>query len=140
MLSSDWSSDVCSSDLPAQRADRRSCAEARAAPPRLFRLDQEAAALRRLTRRRTLMALNIETFSNAKGGNAFFKAIGHPLAARQAKDLLQRLRAGPVAIYDPLGYAQAFAEIRSEEHTSELQSLMRNSYSAFGLKKKNIRT
>src|SRR3546814_678947 len=57
------------------------------------------------------MALNIETFSNAKGGNAFFKAIGHPLAARQAKDLLQRLRAGPVAIYDPLGYAQAFAEI-----------------------------
>src|SRR3546814_15145595 len=57
------------------------------------------------------MALNIETFSNAKGGNAFFKAIGHPLAARQAKDLLQRLRAGPVAIYDPLGYAQAFAAI-----------------------------
>src|SRR3546814_4669235 len=32
---------------------------------------------------------------------------------------------------------------RSEEHTSELQSLMRNSYDAFGLKKKkkvNIRT
>src|SRR3546814_5948761 len=90
------------------------------------------------------MALNIETFSNAKGGNAFFKAIGHPLAARQAKDLLQRLRAGPVAIYDPLGYAQAFAEIydlsaldiRSEEHTSELQSLMRISYAVFCLQKK----
>src|SRR3546814_2700617 len=27
---------------------------------------------------------------------------------------------------------------RSEEHTSELQSLMRNSYAAFGLKKKKI--
>src|SRR3546814_3764869 len=27
---------------------------------------------------------------------------------------------------------------RSEEHTSELQSLMRNSYAAFCLKKKNI--
>src|SRR3546814_8245228 len=26
---------------------------------------------------------------------------------------------------------------RSEEHTSELQSLMRNSYAVFGLKKKN---
>src|SRR3546814_7739646 len=26
---------------------------------------------------------------------------------------------------------------RSEEHTSELQSLLRNSYTAFGLKKKN---
>src|SRR3546814_1207942 len=37
--------------------------------------------------------------------------------------------------------AQAAAggeEIRSEEHTSELQSLMRNSYAVFCLKKKNI--
>lgn len=57
------------------------------------------------------MALNIETFSNAKGGNAFFKAIGHPLAARQAAGLLEKLSAGPVAVYDPLGYARAFAEI-----------------------------
>ncbi|MGD1879485.1 MAG: hypothetical protein ACFB13_18540 [Kiloniellaceae bacterium] len=57
------------------------------------------------------MALNIETFSNAKGGNAFFKAIGHPLAARQAARLLQDLDSGPVAVYDPLGYARAFAEI-----------------------------
>src|SRR3546814_1140448 len=30
-------------------------------------------------------------------------------------------------------------EIRSEEHTSELQSLMRNSYAVFCLKKKNTR-
>src|SRR3546814_5179655 len=29
------------------------------------------------------------------------------------------------------------ADIRSEEHTSELQSLMRNSYAVFCLKKKN---
>ncbi|MEQ9609300.1 MAG: hypothetical protein RLN99_16700 [Kiloniellaceae bacterium] len=57
------------------------------------------------------MALNIETFSNAKGGNAFFKAIGHPLAARQAARLLQDLGKGAVAVYDPLGYARAFAEI-----------------------------
>lgn len=57
------------------------------------------------------MALNIETFSNAKGGNAFFKAIGHPLAARAAKSLLNDLAGAPVAVYDPLGYARAFAEI-----------------------------
>ena len=57
------------------------------------------------------MALNIETFSNAKGGNAFFKAIGHPLAARKAADLLADLKTAPVAIYDPLGFAKAFAEI-----------------------------
>src|SRR3546814_10183418 len=31
----------------------------------------------------------------------------------------------------------AAAELRSEEHTSELQSLMRNSYAVFCLKKKN---
>ncbi|HMB75848.1 MAG TPA: hypothetical protein VKN76_05585, partial [Kiloniellaceae bacterium] len=57
------------------------------------------------------MALKIETFSNAKGGNAFFKAIGHPLAARKWPALKDALAAGPVALYDPLGYADAFAAI-----------------------------
>src|SRR3546814_8874596 len=36
--------------------------------------------------------------------------------------------------------AAACALRRSEEHTSELQSLMRNSYAGFCLKKKNNRT
>src|SRR3546814_19804948 len=35
-------------------------------------------------------------------------------------------------------YMEDFAEGRSEEHTSELQSLMRISYAVFCLKKKNI--
>src|SRR3546814_4235697 len=35
---------------------------------------------------------------------------------------------------------QAGERIRSEEHTSELQSLMRNSYAVFCLKKKNKHT
>src|SRR3546814_2734349 len=34
----------------------------------------------------------------------------------------------------------AFDEQRSEEHTSELQSLMRHSYAVFCLKKKNTKT
>src|SRR3546814_6257435 len=34
----------------------------------------------------------------------------------------------------------AFMELRSEEHTSELQSLMRISYAVFCLKKKNKQT
>src|SRR3546814_7263243 len=34
-------------------------------------------------------------------------------------------------------YAQVWTDERSEEHTSELQSLMRNSYAVFCLKKKN---
>src|SRR3546814_5849874 len=37
---------------------------------------------------------------------------------------------------DPAGLAQ-LAQIRSEEHTSELQSLMRISYAVFCLNKKN---
>src|SRR3546814_9769018 len=35
-----------------------------------------------------------------------------------------------------LGDIATFNELRSEEHTSELQSLMRNSYAVFCLKKK----
>ncbi len=52
------------------------------------------------------MPLRIETFSNVSGGNAFFKALTHPLAAERAHELLSTLRAtGAVAIYDPLNLA-----------------------------------
>src|SRR5690349_16055255 len=58
------------------------------------------------------MQLRIETFDNVKGGNAFFKAVTHPRAARAAADLIGWLRrSGPVAVYDPLGYAEGFAAI-----------------------------
>ena len=40
------------------------------------------------------MPLRIETFSNSRGGNAFFKAVTHPLAARAMPSLLDRLRRG----------------------------------------------
>src|SRR3546814_10688742 len=39
---------------------------------------------------------------------------------------------------DPLSALRPARDPRSEEHTSELQSLMRNSYAVFCLKKKNI--
>ena len=56
------------------------------------------------------MPINIETFSNALGGNAFYKAITHPLAAAPARDLVAKLRAnGPVAVYDPHNLLAAFA-------------------------------
>jgi len=58
------------------------------------------------------MPLAIETFSNAVGGNAFYKAITHPLTAIPARDLLARLSAaGPVAIYDPANFVPAFAAL-----------------------------
>ncbi len=57
------------------------------------------------------MPLRIETFSNVSGGNAFFKALTHPLAAEKAESLLATLRAnGPVAIYDPLNMADMVAQ------------------------------
>src|SRR3546814_9011559 len=47
-------------------------------------------------------------------------------------------RVNPTSVY---GRSKAEAEYRrSEEHTSELQSLMRISYAVFCLKKKNINT
>src|SRR3546814_5495402 len=50
-----------------------------------------------------------------------------------------------VATGEPMGKAGAYAIQRSEEHTSELQSLMRISYAVFCLKKqttqaKNVKT
>ncbi len=52
------------------------------------------------------MPLRIETFSNVSGGNAFFKALTHPIAAEKAQELLRALRGhGPVAVYDPLNLA-----------------------------------
>ncbi len=55
--------------------------------------------------------LRIETFNNSRGGNAFFKAVTHPLAARAAAELLLRLKGKKVAIYDVEGQAEALAEI-----------------------------
>jgi hypothetical protein len=55
--------------------------------------------------------LKIETFDNKSGGNAFFKAVTHPLAAAAAPDLLRRLKEGRCAVYDVEGQADALAEL-----------------------------
>ncbi len=55
--------------------------------------------------------LRIETFDNKSGGNAFFKAVTHPLAAAAAPDLLRRLRNGRCAVYDLEGQVDALAEL-----------------------------
>jgi hypothetical protein len=57
------------------------------------------------------MALKIDTFSNQSGGNAFYKAVTHPLIAGKARNLVVHLqKAGPVAIYDPANQLGWFAE------------------------------
>src|SRR3546814_4675746 len=60
------------------------------------------------------------------------------LPGLQGKDLASGLAARidqPVVVEND-AVAAAYGEYRSEEHTSELQSLMRSSYAVFCLKKK----
>ncbi len=58
------------------------------------------------------MALPIHTFSNRSGGDTFFKALGHPLAAESAAAMVQQIRAAQRAVvFDPLGQLPAFAAL-----------------------------
>src|SRR3546814_10406895 len=52
----------------------------------------------------------------------------------------QRARIGEIDDRPPLAVPPSADDQRSEEHTSELQSLMRISYAVFCLKKKNIQS
>src|SRR3546814_1891565 len=98
MRISDWSSDVCSSDLQRTRIQKQLC-----------QTDPTGV----------LGCLNTRRDSAPFNGNATFTA------ALTSKEFLATQ-----------GIPAAFA-LRSEEHTSELQSLMRISYAVFCLKKKN---
>src|SRR3546814_4086309 len=68
---------------------------------------------------------------------------GMLVGALLAPAVMRRVRFGAVVAIGPLsGLAGSIAvaatiRVRSEEHTSELQSLMRISYAVFCLKKKN---
>lgn len=58
-------------------------------------------------------ALPIETFDNRTGGDALFRAVGHPLAVEPARKLAAQLaEAGPVAIYDPFGAWAAISALQ----------------------------
>jgi hypothetical protein len=55
------------------------------------------------------MALRIETFDNARGGNTLYKALTHPTAARSGRVLIDQLaRQSPIAIYDAGGALETF--------------------------------
>src|SRR3546814_9399503 len=102
MRISDWSSDVCSSDL-ASPPWRRRAAEGDPEPGR-----QDAAEEKRVLDH---VPLHQPARSVQREVEPFESAIRHP--ARRQRDFS-----------------------RSEEHTSELQSLMRISYAVFCLNKK----
>src|SRR3546814_10851311 len=79
------------------------------------------------------MSLDIQSFSFriVMSGTAN-SCLHRPAIVENANDLADAV--GPV--FD-LGQGDAVAQHRSEEHTSELQSLMRISYAVFCLKKKH---
>src|SRR3546814_3155460 len=104
---SDWSSDVCSSDLRFEAAVRNGF----------------AAAKRRFRMRALLTAMVIALLFSAMT-LIMWDAV-HDVASGQ-------LTGGSLAAF----VFTAGIVARSEEHTSELQSLMRISYAVFCLKKK----
>src|SRR3546814_10531324 len=106
MRISDWSSDVCSSDLGAVGHHRDG-------------IDRDPGVVRRF-----------QWHGAVPGAGA---AVGCGTDGAQ-----RHLRPGPDAVPVERGRLApaAGAWLRSEEHTSELQSLMRISYAVFCLKKK----
>src|SRR3546814_8936323 len=115
MRMSDWSSDVCSSELVG-------FAELQAGPQQNFA--QHAGIAQLHARARFTMAKHPYIVA----GDEFQRA-----AVETATDRIeQQLHRG--------FQRTSLKSFRSEEHTSELQSLMRSSYAVFCLKKKNIHT
>src|SRR3546814_4270009 len=114
MRISDWSSDVCSSDLETHIADGRARLAANAQELGGDRLTLRLDASPEDNR------LNIEGSLNAPADGLIASLAGfdRPVAATLSGK----------------GDWEAW---RSEEHTSELQSLMRISYAVFWLKNKN---
>src|SRR3546814_5989876 len=116
MRISDWSSDVCSSDLLDRRAVRQFVSPLRMQRPCIRRPWRAHIAI-------DGVALDSGVFD---GGHRGIKGKGRNAAIRPAFDS---------------GRTEADHRdcIRSEEHTSELQSLMRISYAVFCLKKKKLK-
>src|SRR3546814_8321445 len=120
MRISDWSSDVCSSDLKTSFDLGFHDFDA-------FRAGLQNGRLRRVI-----------------GGRVRFVAAGYkwfyPAALKPSKtagvDHAPAFSIRPSTQTSPNERAMSYSTNRSEEHTSELQSLMRISYAVFCLKKK----
>src|SRR3546814_3846470 len=135
MRISDWSSDVCSSDLRRHEVAPR-CALQR---PGLVHRGAE------LRRQDDVLPPVAEDFPQRRFGTAAAAVdVGRveqrdPEIERTVNDLARRLQIDAAAEIVAAEADDRDAE-RSEEHTSELQSLMRISYAVFCLKKKKTIT
>src|SRR3546814_7371423 len=118
MRISDWSSDVCSSDLPDLRFPL----------PENFAARLVGRRVERIQRRAKYMLLHLDD------GQVLLCHLG--MSGRMV--IVKRARGGRRPPLDRHDHIVFVTEARSEEHTSELQSLMRISYAVFCLKKKKI--
>src|SRR3546814_7877780 len=128
MRISDWSSDVCSSDLDDPRAERPAGADRR----------RHAARRTGARRDRYPAQFRIDHRDPAEGSARKFRARisaypDQPLFGQYFahRDLHRDGAVGAAPQTETFGPYR-----RSEEHTSELQSLMRISYAVFCLQKK----
>src|SRR3546814_3922611 len=127
MRISDWSSDVCSSDLGLSKA-KRSTLAARS------RYGQDEAWRRPKKPKNQLPDEQGGPLDKPRKHFRGKFSVSPAMSSLPTDSVVQRLngllqkQASPSARLRPL---------RSEEHTSELQSLMRISYAVFCLKKKN---
>src|SRR3546814_985501 len=126
MRISDWSSDVCSSDLDeaAKAADELK----RNLDSILASLDPKAAQMQSLLEKGRDL------------DSALASQLINPTQWQEARTRLSDEIAALEKEMADSAVGQMFIPgigMRSEEHTSELQSLMRNSYAVFCLKKKN---
>src|SRR3546814_4154523 len=130
MRISDWSSDVCSSDLGRTGQDAGVLAQGRAARDR-----QRAAGRISLGRWPLVLCAGAGRHGlklRGKPGPQSLKICLQRRTARGVQKLALVVIFKPVILHD--------GRLRSEEHTSELQSLMRISYAVFCLTQKNHKT
>src|SRR3546814_5868639 len=128
MRISDWSSDVCSSDLEACGATGSATTSAIAGTyrprPGKTKVKVKSAA------RQAWSRFTLHACSRASARH------GSPPAIRNRAQPAKRAQPTQiVALAHVYNRSRRSAERRSEEHTSELQSLMRISYAVFCLKK-----
>src|SRR3546814_8376477 len=135
MRISDWSSDVCSSDLRETPA-AADFNPTQAAPPRAV---AEAPAKESLIAADLTIEGKIEGAGHVRIAGKFKGDVNvqGDLTIEKGAKLSGGVKAKKVMV---AGELDGNVESRSEEHTSELQSLMRSSYAVFCLKKKKKHT
>src|SRR3546814_3978299 len=131
MRISDWSSDVCSSDLRRRKSDTGGARQIAAA----F-IGFVAGKGGPCGRKAHMIGdLVLADFTQAGGAVCVKSCASEPGVGAAHIDRYDFFH-NSVSIAASIADAPASASSRSEEHTSELQSLMRISYAVFCLKKK----